>query len=180
LNNIPAYKTELVYAKNRVIQYLFESEGHRSIIKVIEYKPLEKKDGKTVYNLGFGDYNEENGNILDDVISNNGDMRQVFSTVINTVPKFFKENPNAGIWIQGSDSADDYKKLCEINCRKKCGCFCKNFNRRLRAYQYYVDKNFEALTKEYTFFGFDDSETPDLDQYIPRNEYTGILLFKKK
>lgn len=91
MNNIPAYKTELVYSDTRKIQYLFESKGEKSIIKAIEYTPVAKRDGKVIYNLGFGDYNEEDGNILDDANSNNGDMRRVFSTVLNTIPKFSKK-----------------------------------------------------------------------------------------
>ena len=66
MNNIPAYKTELVDPNSKKIQYLFESKGKKSIIKAIEYTPVARKSGKVIYNLGFGDYNEENGNIFDD------------------------------------------------------------------------------------------------------------------
>lgn len=180
MNNIPAYKTELVDSNNRKIQYLFESKGLKSIIKAIEYTPVAQRDGKVVYNLGFGDYNEEGGNIFDDTNSNNGDMRKVFSTVLNTVPKFFKENEDAAIWMQGSDSAEDFKKLCEVDCKKNCENICKNFSRRIKTYRYYVNKNFVELSKEYIFFGFIDTENPTLVQYIPENEYIGILVFKKK
>ncbi|MCT4579821.1 MAG: hypothetical protein N4A35_00260 [Flavobacteriales bacterium] len=180
MNNIPAYKTQLVDSDTRKIQYLFESKGERSIIKAIEYTPITEIDGKTVYNLGFGDYNEENGNIFDDINSNNGDMRKVFSTVLNTVSKFFKENENAAIWVQGSDSADDFKQLCEVNCTKNCGDVCKNFNRRIKTYRYYVDRNFFELSKEYIFFGYINGDPPTLVEYTPKNEYTGILIFKKK
>ncbi len=92
MNNIPAYKTKLLDSKTKKVQYLFESNGNKSIIKAIEYTPLTKREGRIIYNLGFGDYNEENGEIFDDSNSNNGDMRKVFATVLNTVPEFFKEN----------------------------------------------------------------------------------------
>ena len=180
MNNIPAYKTELIASNNKKIQYLFESKGPKSIIKAIEYTPVAKRDGKVIYNLGFGDYDEENGNIFDDSNSNNGDMRKVFSTVLNTIPKFFNENENAAIWVQGSDSASDYKELCETNCKKKCKDICKNFNRRIKTYRYYVDKNFVELSKEYIIFGLNDGKNPFLVQYVPESEYIGILIFKKK
>ncbi|NMH86706.1 DUF6934 family protein [Flavivirga algicola] len=180
MNNIPAYKTELLKSKTRKIQYLFESKGHRSIIKAIEYTPVAKRNGKVIYNLGFGDYNEENGNIFDDSNSNNGDMRKVFSTVLNTIPEFFKENEDAAIWVQGSDSADKFKALCESNCKKNCDDICKNFNRRIKTYRYYVNKNFIELSKEYAFFGLTNEKKANLTQYIPENEYIGILVFKKK
>ena len=180
MNNIPAYKTELLESETRKIQYLFESKGHKSIIKAIEYTPVAKRDGKVVYNLGFGDYDEENDNIFDDSNSNNGDMRKVFSTVLNTIPKFFKENEDAAIWVQGSDSANDFKELCEVSCKKNCEDVCKNFNRRIKTYRYYVDRHFVELSKEYLFFGLTNEGNASLIQYIPKNQYIGILVFKKK
>ncbi|MDO5969701.1 hypothetical protein Q4Q35_07765 [Flavivirga aquimarina] len=180
LNSIPAYKTELLESETRKIQYLFESKGHKSIIKAIEYTPVAKRKGKVIYNLGFGDYNEDNGNIFDYSNSNNGDMRKVFSTVLNTIPKFFKENEDAAIWVQGSDSKDDFKKLCESNCKKNCETVCKNFNRRIKTYRYYLDRNLDKLSKTYMFFGLTNENTSSLSQYTSENEYIGILVFKKK
>lgn len=180
MKNIPAYRTELVESDTRKIQYLFESKGEKSIIKVIEYTPVGQINDKIVYNLGFGDYNEEDGNILDGSNSNNGDMRIVFSTVLNTVPKFFEENKDSAIWVQGSDSADDFKQVCEVDCTKNCDDICKNFNRRIKTYRYFINKNYVELRKEYLFFGISDEENPTLMPYIPENEYIGILVFKKK
>lgn len=180
MNNIHSYKTELINTRNKKIQFLFESIGHKSIIKAIEYTPIVKREGRIVYNLGFGDYNEENGGIFDDINSNNGDMRKVFSTVINTVLLFFKENEDAAFWVQGSDSVEDFRKLCEKNCRKNCRTLCKNFNRRIKTYRYYIDKNFGELSREYIFFGYTSGNNADFVQYIPGNEYIGILVFKKK
>ncbi len=180
MNNIPAYKTEVIDTEASKIQYLFESKGERSIVKAIEYSFVRKLSGRKVYNLGFGDYNEEDGSIIDDVNSNNGDMRKVFSTVLNTVPKFFSEYKESAIWVQGSDSAEDFKSKCEVSCKKKCTDNCKNYNRRIKAYRYYVDRNFVELSKEYIFFGFTNGDNPDFVQYVPKNEYVGILVFKKK
>ncbi len=180
MNDIPAYKTELLKSRTRKIQYLFESTGRRSIIKAIEYTPVAKRKGKVVYNLGFGDYDEQNGNIFDNSNSNNGDMRKVFRTVLNTVPTFFREHKDAAIWVQGSDSADKFKELCEVNCKKNCENICKNFNRRIKTYRYYVDKNFVELSKVYTFYGLTDDEEATLVEYTPKNEYVGILVLKKK
>lgn len=180
MNNIPAYKTEMINTDLRKIQYLFESQGEKSIIKAIEYSLFRKISGRDVYNLGFGDYDEDNGTLIDDVNSNNGDMRKVFSTVLNSVPKFFSTNKDSVIWVQGSDSTEEFKKNCKIDCKKNCDEICKKFNRRIKTYRYYVDKNFVELSKEYIFFGFTDIENPDFVQYIPENEYLGILVFKKK
>jgi hypothetical protein len=180
LNNIPAYETALLGTRTKKVQYLFESRGNRTIIKAIEYTPVRRFQGRTIYNLGFGDYNEESGQMLDDVNSNNGDMRRVFSTVLNTIPRFFKEHPNTAIWIQGSDSEDDFRKSCEDGCKKKCTHLCKNFNRRIKMYTYYIDRNFTRLAKEYILFGFNDAAEPSSMQYIAGNEYTAILIYRKK
>ncbi|MBX2828342.1 MAG: hypothetical protein KTR22_09270, partial [Flavobacteriaceae bacterium] len=116
MNNIPAYSTESISTRTKKVRFLFESKGQRSIIKVIEYTPVYRKDGRTIFNLGFGDFIEETGKFLDDVNSNNGDMWKVFRTVLNTVPKFFREHNDGAIWVQGSDGGANYKTECRPNC----------------------------------------------------------------
>ena len=181
MNKIPAYKTEQLLPGIRKVRFLFESKGNMSIIKIVEYTYVRKLSGKKVYNLGFGDYNEEEGLIIDDCNSNNGDMRKVFRTVLSTVPLFFAKFNDAAIWVQGSDNAIDYKNDCAPNCTKKCDEICKNYNRRIRAYRYYVDKNFQALSKEYLFLGHTiNGNNHKFVNYIPGSDYHGILVFKKK
>lgn len=156
-------------------QYLFESKGEQIIIKAIEYSPVSQIDDRIVYNLGFGDFDEKTGGIIDNANSNNGDMRRVFSTVLNTIPEFFKKNENSAIWVAGSDSSEDYINQC--NCKKNCRAgICKNRDRRIRTYRYYIDKNFKELSKEYTFFGFRNEE---FVKYFPRNDYSMVLVYKK-
>jgi len=105
--------------------------------------------------LGFGDYYAKNDHFVDDVNSNNGDMRRVFNTVLSTIPKFFKTKPKAGIWVQGSD-------------RKRTKIYC-----------YYVEKHFVKLGKEHLFFGFSEKANPNLVPYKPFTIYEAILFFKK-
>ena len=180
MNTIPAYKVEPIGIGTTKIQYLFESHGHESIVKVVEYSFLRKLSGKKIYNLGFGDYDEESETVLDDISSNNGDMRKVFRTVLNTVPHFFAKHKESAIWIQGSDSKEDFRAKCEPDCTKRCDDICKNYNRRIKAYKYYIEKNFIELSKEYIIFGFDDPSAPYFVQYTTGNKYLGILVFRKK
>lgn len=180
MDNTPAYQTKRLRYKTKKTLYLFESKGHKSIIKAIEYTPISKINNRLVYNLGFGDYDEYNGKILDNSNSNNGDMRKVFSTVLNTIPDFFKKTINAAIWIQGSDSAEDYKKTCKKHCKKNCTSICKNYGRRIRIYRYYLDKKFVELSEEYKFYGVINNDTPYLEKYNPKNQYLGILVINKK
>ncbi|USL96299.1 hypothetical protein D1J36_004135 [Riemerella anatipestifer] len=179
MQNNNHYKTELTLNEER-LQYLFVSTGTRSIIKAIEYSPITIIGKQTVYNLGFGDYDEATKNIIDDSNSNNGDMYTVFNTVLQTVPMFFKTKPDCVLYVCGSDSTDDFTKKCKPNCKKKCVDSCKLENRRIKIYRYFVDKHFIQLSKEYIFFGKNRKEGNSFVQYIPGKEYHDILVYKKK
>ncbi|MGK7392903.1 MAG: DUF6934 family protein [Candidatus Cyclobacteriaceae bacterium M2_1C_046] len=179
MNTVEAYKTEYTSASKKH-RFLFESNGTRQIIKAIEYTYIQKMDGVPVFNLGFGDYDIKSGEILDSINSNNGDMYKVFNTVLTTVPKFFKLNKEAAIFVQGSDGTDNFMKICKETCKKDCENICRNMNRRINTYRYFVNKNFDQLSKEYIFFGLTGGDNPDFVQYVPHNEYSGILVYKKK
>lgn len=179
MNSLPIYKAQQTAEKEKT-QFLFESQGIKSIIKAIEYTPITVIGARTVYNLGFGDFDETSGTIIDDVNSNNGDMRIVFNTVLSTVPLFFAQNTEAVIIVSGSDSHEDFIKCCLPSCKKKCVDHCKNYQRRIKTYRYYVDKNFDELSIDYIFFGRNKSKANTFVQYIPANHYDDILVYKKK
>ncbi len=179
MNNLPIYSTQPIESTSK-IQYLFESVGVHSVIKAIEYTPVATISGRTVFNLGFGDFDDKLGTIIDNVNSNNGDIYLVFNTVLNTVPLFFENNKDAVIIVSGSDSHDNFIKNCILNCKKKCTTNCKNFQRRIKTYRYYIDKNFDELSQDYIFFGRNKSKLDTFVQYIPKQEYEDILVYKKK
>jgi len=177
--NLPFYATSETIEENRTL-YFFESEGDKSIIKAIEYYPLIEMNGRTVYNLGFGDYVEELGTIVDNVNSNNGDVYIVFNTVLSTVPVFFEKYPDAVIIVSGSDNHEEFIQSCKPQCTKKCNDECKNYQRRIRLYRGFVNKNFKELCKEYVFFGRYKNDPENTFQYVPDEEYDDILVYKKK
>lgn len=179
LNNFKTYNTEQIETERKV-RYLFESVGSKPIIKIIEYTPLGVMEGRTIYNLGFGDYHEDSGGIVDDVNSNNGDMYIVFNTILSTVPLFFKANPESVILVSGNDSHEQFIANCLPICKKKCLDTCKNFERRIRTYRYYIDKNFDELSKEFIFFGRNKTLENTFVQYVPSHVYNDILVYKKK
>lgn len=180
MKNTPVYETNQIEPHPDKIQYFFESNKNEVILKVIEYSVINYMNGTPVFNLGFGDYDEENDTFHDDVNSNNGDLYPVFNTVLNTVPLFFTKFPHAVIMVGGSDSHEDFHSICKPICTKKCTDICKNAHRRIKIYRYFVDRDFDELCLEYVFFGRNKLDVNGFSQYIPKREYDEILVYKKK
>jgi hypothetical protein len=87
--------------------YTFESIGKTTIKKVVEYTKMNPfyiglPSNVDVYNLAFGDWDDEINDFKDTITSNNGDMEKVLATVANTVLLFWESYPNASIFFQGS------------------------------------------------------------------------------
>lgn len=82
--------------------YEFYSEGpNGSVKKVVEYYRLQELEAE-VFNLAFGDWNENSDRINDLSVSNNGDREKVLTTVAATVTDFIKDHPDAIIIATGS------------------------------------------------------------------------------
>jgi hypothetical protein len=82
--------------------YLFWSEGPRGkIAKGIVYSKLHAN----LYNLAFGDWDENLQQLDDSVRSNNGDRDTVLATVAFTALDFTDKFPGTHIVIEGSTSA---------------------------------------------------------------------------
>ncbi|UUC44625.1 DUF6934 family protein [Flavobacterium cerinum] len=177
MNGLSVYGIQQTAGEIKV-QYLFESVGKSTIIKAIEYTPVASMGNKIVYNFGFGDYDGTLDRIIDDVNSNNGDIYRVFNTVLSSVPLFFEANKEAVLIVSGSDSHDEFIIRCLPTCKKKCNAHCKNYQRRIKTYRYYIDKNFEELSMDYIFFGY-ESKRDEFVRYLPNNHYESILVYKK-
>ena len=82
--------------------YTFISEGPKGkIAKGVFYTLV----GKNLYNLGFGDLNEDFSDLSDSSRSNNGDREKVLTTVAFTALDFTNNFPDAIIFIEGSTPA---------------------------------------------------------------------------
>ncbi|MFT3704564.1 MAG: hypothetical protein QM802_19515 [Agriterribacter sp.] len=82
------YKTEKFFEF-----FEFYSEGPKGIIKkIVEFQPTVHEG---VYNLAFGDFNDETKAIDDKIITNNSDSIKVLATVASTVYAFMEKHPNA-------------------------------------------------------------------------------------
>lgn len=164
------------------LEFFFISRGDRDVIKAVEFSFVQELNGREIYNLGFGDYDLESDTVTDNIHTNNGDAYKVFNTVLSCIPVFFENYKSAMLMVQGSDGSMAFMEQCRLVCLKKCDAECKNYNRRMKIYRGYVDKNFELLTVDYQFFGaFRTAEQEtSLEPYVPQRKYDMVLLFSKK
>jgi hypothetical protein len=166
-----------------IIQHFFVSQGNADIVKAIQYRRTGTYENKTVFNLGFGNYDVESDMIFDEDNSNNGDHYHVFNTVLSTIPHFFTRYPDDMIMIMGSDNHPDFPATCRPGCTKNCPPgTCRNFRRRIRTYQGYVEKYWRELQEEYEFRGGSLTEegTVEIANYVIGISYDAVLVFKRK
>ena len=78
----------------------FVSEGPKGRVKKMVAFTQTATDN--VYNLGFGDYDEQTNGINDLSVTNNGDSLKVLATVVSTVYAFTEKYPKAWIFATGS------------------------------------------------------------------------------
>jgi hypothetical protein len=179
-------KFENVYQPAKLVtgdglRYFFVSQGEREIIKAIEYSYVKVFNGRSLFNMGFGDYNFITGTVSDEEISNNRDHYKVFHTVLNTVPTLFDTYGDVMMMVQGSDSKPEFIAKCKVTCGKKCGeGSCKNANRRISIYRGYVDKNYDELSKDFDFLGGEGVEDHNIiEPYEKGKTYNAVFLIKK-
>jgi hypothetical protein len=179
-------KTASIYELQKEVsgvgmKFFFISKGQHYIIKVIQYSYIQDLMGRSIFNLGFGDYDVENDKIVDDIITNNGDAYKVFNSVLSSIPLFFENFANGILMIQGSDGKPEYIDKCKLSCMKKFLDECKYYNRRIILYRSYVDKNYDKLSSDYQFFGgfINDTQQTTLEAYECYKKYDAVFLFKK-
>lgn len=163
------------------LKFFFISKGSENIVKVVQYSFIQPIDGCEVYNLGFGDYDLENDEIVDNITTENGDVYKVFNTVLSTIPIFFEHFPHAILMVRGSDSNQEFLENCRAFCKRKCEGSCKNFNRRIKLYCAYINKNFNNLEKEYHLIGgFKDYDNQiNTEKFIRFKMYDTVFLSRK-
>src|ERR1700722_184182 len=82
--------------------YEFFSEGPKGTIKKLVRYKLISDSPDHVFNLSFGDWNEETFDADDSITTNNKDRQKVLATVADTVLDFTLLRPKAFIFAQGS------------------------------------------------------------------------------
>jgi len=135
--------------KNTV--YEFVSIGSKGYIhKIVKYSETNLKN---LYNLGFGDRDQDTNEVDDLVVTNNGDSQKVLSTVAATVYHFTDKYPDASIIAAGSTKA------------------------RTRLYQMGISNNLEAIEKDFTVFGL---KAKKWEPFNKRTNYEAFLVKRKK
>ncbi|MDD3688205.1 MAG: hypothetical protein PHE56_15765, partial [Bacteroidales bacterium] len=110
---------------------------------------------ENVYNLAFGDYNEETRTIDDITITNNGDSIKVLATVASTVYAFIEKYPEAWIFATGSTSV------------------------RTRLYRMGISNNIEEIKADFDVYGLTIDENI-WEEFMLGEDYEAFLITKKK
>jgi hypothetical protein len=158
---IEKYKTESTVDS---LIYTFESVGNREIKKGVIYSKFENPNtvglpsNVSVYNLGFGDVNEETEEIDDQIISKNGDTEIVLATVAGTAFNFWAEYPHAYIFFMGSIPEGEKP-------------------RRTRLYQMKINRYFEEISLVANVLGYTEK---GWEKFIINKNYDAFLISQKK
>jgi len=134
---LPRYELK---AEKSLTIFEFISEGPKGLIpKLIKYSETNLKD---LYNLAFGDKNQDTGDINDLIISNNGDSEKVLATVVATVYAFTDKYPDYWIYATGSTKA------------------------RTRLYRIGIAKYFNEIKRDFDIYGLRDNVWEDFEKEI--------------
>ncbi|MDR3296780.1 MAG: hypothetical protein LBS94_00910 [Prevotellaceae bacterium] len=139
-----------IHYGNQRTTFEFTSVGVKGrITKVIQ---LSSTNLNHLYNLGFGDKNEQTGEVDDKVITNNGDAPKVLATVALSVIAFTKEHPDAVIYAIGSTLS------------------------RTRLYQMGIARQLTAISEYFYVYGLFENEW---EEFVTNKNYQAFLVKRK-
>lgn len=140
------YKTDDKFAI-----YEFLSEGPKGRIrKIVEYAETATAN---VFNLGFGNFDEETKTINDLSVTNNGDSLKVLATVASTVYAFIDKHPKAYIFATGSTKV------------------------RTRLYRMGISNNLAEMAEDFLVYGF--TNTGEWEEFVVGEDYEAFLITRK-
>lgn len=140
------YQTE-----DELYYFEFTSIGPKGDIKkIVEYTKVSVDD---IYNLAFGDYDEQKDRLNDKIVINNGDSTKILATVVSTVYAFTGRYPNAWVFATGSKEV------------------------RTRLYRMGISNNLEELKDVFYIYGMKMDES--FEAFIIGEDYLGFLVNRK-
>jgi hypothetical protein len=144
---LPRYELK---AEQSLMVFEFWSEGNKGrIAKIVKYSETNLHE---LYNLAFGDKNEQTGDIDDISISNNGDADKVLATVVATVYAFTDKYPDSWIYATGSSQS------------------------RTRLYRMGITKYFDEVKTDFEIYGLQENEWEPFEKQVP---YEAFLAKRK-
>ncbi len=145
-------KPKYLYKSEEFLKiYEFVSEGPKGKIKkMVQFSETGTKD---VYNLAFGDFDEESNTIDDFSVSNNGDSLKVLATVASTIYAFTEKYPNSWIFASGSTAV------------------------RTRLYRMGITNNLAEIKEDFNVYGL--TEKGEWEDFIIGEDYDAFLICKK-
>lgn len=118
-----------IESSSDLLTFEFESIGPKgSITKVVKYSEFDEG----VFNLGFGDKNNQTGFISDLIATNNNDSQKVLITVAKTLYLFTEKYSDAIVIATGSTNA------------------------RTRLYRIGITSNLIVVQQSFNIFGYVD------------------------
>lgn len=128
----------------------FVSEGPKGRIPK---SVIFAKVAGSLYNLGFGDWDNANQHLNDTARSNNGDRDYVFATVATTVVNFLEKFPDALVFFEGSTSS------------------------RTRLYQIELGRNLMEINQNFELFGYANNHWETFER---GRQYEAFLIKKRE
>jgi len=147
-------KPKYLYKSEEFLRvYEFISEGPKGrILKRVQYSDTGTEN---VYNLAFGDFNDETKEINDFSVTNNGDSLKVLATVASTVYAFTEKYPKAVIFATGSTAV------------------------RTRLYRMGITNNLAEIKEDFIVFGLTIAENK-WEEFVIGDDYEAFLITKKE
>jgi len=129
--------------------FRFTSAGKREIVKVVEFQETLEEG---IYNLAMGDLIGKQV-FSDTVVSNNGDIKKVLTTVVNIVQIYTSKYPERSVFIKGNDATknDVYQRIIRM---------------------YYV-----VFNLEFDIWGYLSNNVKE--RFNPQNNYVAFIVKRK-
>lgn len=140
-------------ANESFLEFEFDSKGPKGVIKKIVLFTPKNSKGITYFNLGFGDFNPNTGEVDDLVISDNKDSKKILATIAATVVEFLDQFPDLKVYAEGSTKS------------------------RTRLYQMAIMTNLHQISLVYEIFGFYKGKWQKFEKNI---NYEAFLVRRKR
>ena len=137
-------------AESQLMHFEFTSIGPKGEIKkIVEYSETSLTN---VFNLAFGDYDENVGGINDKIVTNNGDSEKVLATVASTVYAFTGRYPDSWIYATGSTGV------------------------RTRLYRMGLTNNLTEIAEDFYVYGLKNEKW---EEFVSGEDYEAFLVTRK-